>query len=238
MLLATIAATAFLIAPNQTVNGVQPIFDSGPKFAQAYAKRLNDEKTLETTPDYLVVGYFIMKAKVLAPMQHTKYTAAQMGICGTILSLYDTKLSMAIKLAADRVTKGSKDFDFLTKAEVDAIEKASGDSPYGTLKAMELSKTAAWESFTGNSLGMLAAHLTIWHISPKNEILLKWLAEDVQGCADQSAKLTVANRRELVDGLRGFSKFTGKKLDAATLREVGAHLETVLKAATPQKFRW
>jgi hypothetical protein len=106
MILALACAAAF-----QTVNGVKPIPDPTPKFAQATAKMFTDSPTLMEKPDWFQAGFYSMKVKVMLPLMQTKYTAAQFGICGTMLGLHDPQLGLNIRMAADRISKGDKDFD-------------------------------------------------------------------------------------------------------------------------------
>jgi hypothetical protein len=237
-MLLTALSALILGNPIQTIDGIKPVFDPAPKFAQALAKRAADDPAILQKADPFTSAFFIAKAKVMSKLVNTKYTAAQMGICGTILTIYDEKLGGAIKSAADRITKGAKDFDSLTDAEVEAIGKANLDTKLMIVGEPQTTAEQQWQFFAGTYLGMLAGYTTMWHISPKQPSLLKFISDGAKGCAEHAEKREASSSREISAALAGFSKFSGKTIDEATAREIGAQIEATLKAATLLKYRW
>jgi hypothetical protein len=240
MSLALICA-AFIAAPSpmQVIDGIRPVDVGTPKYARAFVKQATEGAANLVSPDLFAAGYFSTKAKMMSPLVNTKYTAAQMGVCGTVLGLYDTKLSQAIKSAADRVIKGSKDFDSFTKEEQDAIGKAisAADSPI-SLFSENRSATDQWQYFAGAYLGTVAAYATVWHISPKQPALLSLIKDAVKGCAEHGAKAEGSSRNAVAENLKGFAKFQGRTLDEAAMREIGAQVEATLRASVAEKYRW
>jgi hypothetical protein len=223
----------------QTVNGVKPIPDPTPLFAKAFVKRITEDAVFASKPDMFAAGYFSMKVKMMIPLTQTKYTAAQIGVCGTMLGLYDPELSKTIKAASDRITKGDKDFDSFTKPEQEAINKAIANE---TSPLYPLGKTATkeshWEYMSGAFLGAVCAYSTLWHLSPKHAMLLTTLAESTKACAEQASEPEAAARKDIVAGLSGFAKFQGKTFDEATMLEVSKQVEATLKSSLPEKYRW
>ncbi len=228
----------FVLAAGQSVDGVKPIADSTPKYAQAFAKQANDDPKILEKADPFLTSFFLSKAKSMAPLTQTKYSAAQIGICGIILNLFDEELGTAIKTPADRISKGSKDFDSFTEAEQAALTKRIAASPLLIDIKPGTTKEEIWKYFAGTYVGMLQARTTLWHISPKEPILLKWIAEDLKGCAEHAAKPEASSMPEVASAMKGLARFNGKTLDQATMREIGQQLELTLKSATPAKYRW
>lgn len=237
MLLAALSAL-ILSTPSQVIDGVKPVFDPGPRFAQALAKRVTEEPAALQQADSFTTAYFMSKAKTMAPLVQTKYTAAQMGICGTILNLYDPTLGGAVRAGADRISKGTKDFDSLTTLEREEIQKASVASKLVLVGDPKVTQAQNWQFFAGTYLGMLAAYTTVWHISPKQQTLLQYISDSAKGCAEHGAKSEAGGSNEVATALKGFAKFSGRAMDEATIREIGAQIEATLKIATPLKYRW
>lgn len=225
--------------PLQTINGVKPIYDPTPKFAQAQAKQMGDIAEASLTPDMFAAGFYSMKVKSMVSLVQTKYTAAQFGICGTMIGAHDLTLGNAIKSAGDRISKGDKDFDSFTEAEQEAIRKAfSNDkSPFNPV-ANTNNKGRFDRYIAGGSLGSLCAFTTIWHISPKQPTLLKLIGDAVDGCAEAGAKNAESLDPEIATNLKGFARFKGKTYDEATMKEISGQIEATLKSAVPAKFRW
>ncbi len=235
MLLASIGAVALSF---QSIDGVKAIPDAGPKFASAYFKQVNDNLSMGKTPDYFVVGYFMSKAKVISAVVNTKYTAAQMIISSAVLGFYDEKLGAAIKVATERITKGAKDFDSFTKPEQEAVAAAFTVSPINAIAKEGIKQDILWRFYSGSQAGMLAGYLTCWYISPKQEILLKFIGESVEGCAERATKPEATSYPELSASFKGFEQFKGKTIDDATARALGVQLEATLKSALPAEYRW
>lgn len=222
----------------QSIDGVKAIPDAAKNYAQALLAHSKDDESVLKRPDAFLASFFVAKAKSMAPLVHTKYTAAQMGLCGIVVGIYDTELGAEIKGPSDRISKGTKDFDSLTEVENEQIKKALIASPLLLVGKKETTKKELWKFFAANNLGMLNARVTVWYISPKQEILLKFIAEDIKGCVERGSEPDSKSMPEVATALKGFGKFVGKTLDEPTMREVGLQVEATLKAATPAKYRW
>ena len=221
----------------QTINGVKPVDDGTRKYAVAFVKQASEIPAVAQKPDPFMAGYFSYRAKVMASLIHTKYTAAYMGICGTVLGLYDEGASKAIKAASDRITKGSKDFDSLTADEVESINKELARWNPSIENLTGFGGEGAGPFLAGARLGMLAARVTVWHISPKQKILLTDITDAIKGCSETGEKGQGGNP-DVAQALRGFASFKEKEMDEATVRSVGKQIESVLRASLPEKYRW
>jgi hypothetical protein len=223
----------------QTVNGIKPIPDPTPLFAKAYVKRIQEDAEFAAKPDMFAVGFYAMKVKMMIPLSQTKYTAAQIGVCGTMLGLYDPELSKTIKAATDRITKGDKDFDSFTKTEQEAINKgiANEASPVYPF-AKPATKASTWEYMSGAFLGAVCGYTTLWHLSPKQPVLLTTLSQAAKSCAEQASEPEAPTRREIAESLKGFAKFAGRTFDESTMLELGKQIEATLKVSLPEKYRW
>jgi hypothetical protein len=234
-----VACSALLLTlPNQIIDGIKPVFDPAPKFAQAFVNRSQEEPAILQKADPFITAFFLGKAKSMAPLTQTKYTAAQMGICGTILNIFDPALGTSIRAATDRIGKGTKDFDVLTVEEREAIQKAQGESKLVLIANPKTTAADQWKFLAGTHLGMLAGYVTVWHISPKQVTLLQFISDGAKGCAEHAEKPEASGSSELATALKGFAKFSGKTIDEPTIREIGAQVEATLRAATPAKHRW
>lgn len=237
MIAAVISMLVLSSAP-QSVGGVKAIPDGARNYAQALVAWSKDDESVLSKPDTFLASFFMSKAKSMAPLYHTKYTAAQMGLCGIVLGIYDTDLGASVKSPADRITNGKDDYGDLTDAEKERISKAMVATPLMIIGKRDTTKADIWKFFSATSLGMLNARVTMWYLSPKQETLLKWIAEDVKGCAEKGGEADGSAMPEVATALKGFSKFVGKKLDEATMKEIGAQVDATLKAAVPAKYRW
>lgn len=236
-MLTTLICTIALAAPRQAIDGIKPVLEGTREYAQAFAKYANDNPATVSTPDWFMVGYFSTRGKVLASLVNTKYTAAHAGICGTMLGLYDQEVTAAFKAGADRIIKGSKDFDSFTKEEKDAIAKALANEKSPIYPFIPARKMIPWDYFAGAHLGTLSAYATAWNISPKEKTLLRWIDDSLKACVEHGAK-TDHVRKDISDQLKAFSKWQGKTLDEATMREIGGQLARTLRASIPEKYRW
>ena len=234
----TLALT--LLLASQAVDGIKPIIDGTLNYAKAYVGQVSANPEMAQKPDPFAAGFWTQRAKVMAPLMHTKYTASHLGISGVVLGLHDKDVAASVKAPAERIKGGTKDFDNLTKDEQDAITKALGNDQ-GTLWFVGkagVTEAESWQYFAGSQLGTLSAYATVWHISPKQEILLKWIGESIEGCAEQAGKQGAASRGDLAEALKGFAQFKGKTLDEATMRGIGKHIENTLRISLPEKYRW
>lgn len=228
-----------LSSPAQAVDGVKPIFDPTPKYSKALAAYFQDDSAVLVKPDMFMVGFYSMKIKGMSPLVQTKYTAAQMGICGTMLGVFDDKVGEAVKAATGRITTGSKDFDSFTEAEQKAINGALANSSSDLYPFNEkVGKEGLDRYMAGASLGSLCGYLTVWHISPKNETLLKFIGASVDGCVEAAGKPDGKLSSDVIANLKGFSRFKGKTYDAATMTEISKQIEITLKSSVPAKYRW
>ncbi|HVT13843.1 MAG TPA: hypothetical protein VHE55_16390 [Fimbriimonadaceae bacterium] len=233
-------ALSLLLARPQTIDGIKPVFDPTPKYSQAYVKQLKELGGLDgSSPDLFAIGFFSMKVKMMMPLVQTKYTAAEMGVCGTMLGIYDPEVTKAVKAAVDRITGGTKDFDSFTKEETDKVSSlmAKDSSPLYPFKQGRTEEQQR-QYFAGGSLGSLCAYTTVWHISPKQPQLLKLIGDSIKGCADAAGKPEAKSRPDVAAALNEFAKFQGKTYDEATMREIGKQIEATLKASLDPKFRW
>jgi hypothetical protein len=240
-MLSTFICAALLASPSpQVINGIRPAIDGMVPYAQAYAKYSGDDLGLITNKDYFAIGYFGYKAKFMSALTNTKYTAAVMGICGTMLGLWDAESKKAVKTGTDRISSGSKDFDTFTQAERDAIGKALTNDTNGMFPiTMQQKKPEVLMDYsTGMALGGLSAYITLWHISPKQPILLEYISTSVDSCATAGTKLTNPARKDLADQLKLFAQFKGKTIDEPTVREIAKQIELTLRSSVPEKYRW
>lgn len=237
-MVATLLAASLLGAAPQSIDGVKPVNDSAGKYAQAFVKQLNDDPEITKKPDPFLVGYFVMRAKTLMPLMHTKYTAAQTNLCGIILGVFEPEVGEAMKAATSRVIAGAKDFDTFTEAEIAAVNKPMA-KPGSLLSPLtHLEGGARWDYFAGGSLGALSAYTVAWHLSPTSKTFLEWVEEALQACVTQADKPGRERRAELAEALLAFRGSQGKPLDAAAMARIGQLIEASLKAATPAKHRW
>lgn len=234
----TLVSLVLLSSPAQSIDGVKAIPDAAKSYAQALLAESKEDESVLSKPDAFRATFFMTKARTMAPLMQTKYTAAQMGLCGIVVGIYDEGLGAAIKGPADRISKGAKDFDSMTEEEDALLKKAMGTTPLLLIGKKETTKSDSWKFFAASNLGMLNARVTLWYISPKQETLLKLLAEDIMGCVERGGEADASAMPEVATALKGFNKFVGKRLDEATMKEVGLQVEATLKAATPPKYRW
>jgi hypothetical protein len=133
--------------------------------------------------------------------------------------------------------KGEKDFDKLTPEEVEAINKALAKlNPYPE-KLPGIADEGARPYLAGARLGMLASRVTVWHISPKQKILLGDMADALKALAESGEKGQGLSA-DLTAALKGFAEFKDKELDEATVRKVGKQIEAALRASLLEKYRW
>jgi hypothetical protein len=227
----------FLPTFYQTINGIKPVDDGTKSYAKAFVKQYTENPSTSSKQDQFLVGYLSFRSKVMASLVNTKYTAAHLGMCGTMLGIYDADAGRAIKVAADRITKGDKDFDSLAPLEVEAINKALAKFNPFTEKLPGKAEAGAGPFLAGARLGMLASRVTLWHISPKQKILLGDMTEAMKACAESGETGKDLNA-DLASALKEFAAFKDKELDEMTVRKIGKQIEIALRASLPEKYRW
>lgn len=238
MLLPLLVAGA--VALPQVIDGIRPVDDRTVEYAKAFLKQVQDEPEALSEPDPFMAGYFGFRAKALAPLLHTRYTAAQMGLSGVVLQLFDPKLAAAVAKATDRIKQGPKDFDSLTEDEREAINAAWSAEGGLNRKFLlgEVSESDRWRYMAGAALGEASAHLTVWHISPKQPILLEWIQRAMKSCREHAERPEAAKHQGLAQAMRAFSVHEGKAVDETRVRAIATSVEEALKASLPSKYRW
>jgi hypothetical protein len=239
MILALTCAAGIAFAQPQTINGVKQVFDPTPKYARAILASTEGDANADKNPDMFVAGFFAMKVKTMIPLVQTKYTSAQIGICGTLLGFYDEGARTAISTAKDRIMNGTKDFDSFTEEEKKSIGEPLAN-PKSVLYPFDekKGKSGLANYMAGASLGSLCGYMTLWHISPTNASLLKYIGEAVDSCAELPKKADIKLSADVLAGFKGFEKFKGKTYDAATMGEISKQLESTLKSSLPAQYRW
>lgn len=229
-----------LVANAQTVDGVKPIDDGARQYAVAISKHASDSPDVLKSADPFLAGFFSFRGKMMAPLMHTKYTAAMMNLSGIIMGLYDEGAAKAFRAPYERIVQENKDFNKLSEAEIRAIGEAimKDEGPFNPLASAYTKGSPAWRFRAGMSAGSLSAYITVWHLSPKQEILLDWIKGAVESVAKAGSESKEPADKPFAAALAAFSKFKGKTLDAATMGELAAHLSAALKLTLPEKYRW
>jgi hypothetical protein len=190
-----------------------------------------------------IVGLYGFKAMRLASLPFDGLEGANIGICGTMLSIVDDEISPVLKDMAERSKKTHPAFIDATEAEKAALQKFAvqkyykkyvldlGPPPVDVRKKDPLS---AWKFDAGSSLGDLAGLLTQWFSLPNNAKFDATVASQLRALEKLANEAPVGVSADFKTNLKDLAKYGAQsQYSPAVQQEIGAAMKRALLSAMP-----